>query len=562
MIPNYYYHHNGNLTVTNADSAHNTLTSMTSGTVGVDVETVSLEDDRPIGIGFALTPTQSLYYPVSSPDLPKHILRNPQIIKIFHNGSFDLATFKHIGVSVPISSVRDTIIAASLLGNDRPSLADLSAKYLNRKWISIKDLLGKGKNKLPDMRSVPEIAVAIKCCNDCECTLALWNLFKSDVNPKAFDLEMRVMPTFLAIEEQGLALDVSKLVTYHSNTSQHLDAVKLLCTQLGFNPGSGKQVGDILVSRGFDVAVKKSTGNYILDSTTLKENYPQSDLIIRLVMEFKRLQTSFTHFLDPILHKHSNQGRIHWRIRQTGAATGRLSSSPNLQNIPAALRDIFIPDPGFLAWVVDLSQIELRVLAYLMKVKVGDSSMADVFDSGGDIHQATMDKTGLSRPVSKTLNFGVVYGAMARTISFQTGLPLSTSKSALDSIYKAYPGIMKLKHAIWEDIKSKGYAETMYGNRRYIPKMFNRAKWIRESGEREGFNTVIQGSAAEILKELQYKGRDFIQNNTIHDEIWFMLKFGSSPDLSINENIAPFQTPMSVKYGLDYHNLLDVTKYI
>ncbi len=532
------------------------------GFIGIDIETISLDDQTPIGLSFATSPHDSFYFPIDSPILPWDKLRNPAISKIVHNGHFDLGVIKK-SKGIDVTNVTDTIVAAQLLGY-QPSLFYLYDLLFGEKLIPIEDLIGKkGKNQLT-MDKVPEAKVAEKCCLDSKAAYRVWERLEPEVPMKAFDLEMRLQPILMAMEDWGIRIDVARLIQHRVKVKKDVDYYKNIASGLGFNPGSSKQLAAVLQSRGWHIHYNKKTKNPILDDEAIQTLY-YDDPIAQMASLYRKAKILLSTFIDATLNKHIKaDGRIHGRINQIVTNSGRLSrSKPNLQNIPERMRDIFIPSEGRIFEDWDLEQIELRKLAYLVWQTMGDRTMQELFDRGGkdsDIHGACSVEMDCERRVSKGIHFSITYGGDENTLQRKLGIPLDHAISYIDRYFARFPGIKAYISYSIRQLYKTGYTETMLGRKRLFPDIESPYEWKRKAAEREAFNHIIQGSAAEDLKELQTRIATEPQCNTIHDEILLDISPDHVTDKSTCIGLASHATPMKVERGLNWKDLIEVAK--
>lgn len=534
--------------------------------LAVDIETISLDDTTMIGIGFSPNSKESFYFKADSPQIPWHLLENPGIMKIFHNGHFDIRILEELGH--PVRWVVDTIIAAQLLGYP-PALNALALELFGVTLVTIEDLLGKrGKNQLK-MNQIPPEKVALKCCNDTLYTYRIWEKILPEIPAKAFLLEMALMPILMDIENRGMAIDENRLEEHKVRVAKEVDYYGNIAYGMGFNPGSSMQVAAILESRGWQIRYSRQTGKPIMNKLMLKTYY-HADPVSQLTLLYRENKILLSTFIEAMEKKHISNGRIHGTINQIATNSGRLSrSKPNLQNIPLQMRDIFIASPGceYEAW--DLNQIELRVLAFLVEYYTGDSTMADIYKGNtlglSDIHAITGQKMGeilghtVARKDAKMGNFLVVYGGDEHTLLRRHQMPLAEGKAFLTAYFKTYPGIKILMDMTDRELESQGYVETLLGRKRYFREAL-------ESGDsyqilkarRAAFNHKIQGTAGEDFKALQVRAKAYPQCNTIHDEILFDKPQGEPLDHTMSEGLSPYyRTPMEGALGPNWKALED-----
>lgn len=538
------------------------LWDLTDGSaVAVDIETVSLDDQTMIGIGFSPNNKESFYFKADSPQIPWHLLENPRIMKIFHNGHFDIRILNNAGHQV--NWVMDTIIAAQLLGYS-PALNSLALELFGITLTTIEDLLGKkGKNQLKMTDIHPE-KVALKCCNDTLYTYRIWEKILPEIPPQAFLQEMALMPILMDMETRGMAVDEDRLEQHKIRISKEVDYYKNIAYGMGFNPGSSNQVAAVLESRGWQIRYSRKTGKPIMNKLMLKTYYSE-DPISQLTLLYRENKILLSTFIEAMEKKHIHNGRIHGTINQIATNSGRLSrSKPNLQNIPPVMRDIFIPSPGceFEAW--DLNQIELRVLAFLVEHYTGDSSMANIYRGNqtalSDIHKATGEKMSqiLGRPVdrknAKMANFLIVYGGDEHTMLQRHQMPLEEGKALLSAYFKTYPGIKIYMDMTNKELESQGYVETLLGRRRYFrDELESGDRYQLQKAQRAAFNHKIQGTAGEDFKALQIRAKVYPQCNTIHDEVVFDKPIGEPLDHTMSEGLSPhYRTPMEGALGKNW----------
>ena len=452
------------------------------------------------------------------------------VYKIFHNGRFDITLIED-QYGLKLTNIGDTMLAANVMAWPA-KLAELAYLHLNVRWPTIPELLLKHlpkKQQLPDMLHVPSEQTAYKCACDAYYTIMLWhNVLRHVVPKEAYELELQTSFMLDAVERRGMKVDLEILDKHLHETTIKFDALKLYIQDtFGIeNPGSGIQVGDALIKQGFVVKKKTKTGNYILDEKALGNI--NSELASAVLQYRKQVKLRSTYIL-PIKEKFiDSEDRIHPNINHGNVSTGRFSrSEPNVQNIPPIMRDMYIADKGHYLEAWDLSQIELRVIAWYCEVYYDDPTMANIFRSGQDIHEATGNYLNISRRDGKTFNFAIAYGAGAGEIASKLGISNQDATSAQNILYTAYPGINKFKADTNRVLLDHGYSETRLGRKRRYERELARGTvyWI-EKAKREAFNARIQGTAGEDLKRLMVRTSHYPQINTIHDEILFEVPNG------------------------------------
>lgn len=367
---------------------------------------------------------------------------------------------------------------------------------------------------------------------------ALWKLYN--------DVELPLVPVLREMEQAGVRIDTGKLHEAEIQLSTGLTEIEQQIYALAgkeFNINSPRQVGELLFDTlQLDSKAKKSkTGQYTTSEEVLlglKDKHP----IVSKILDYRELKklistyvSTLPGYIDP------RDGKIHTTYNQTVTATGRLSSSnPNLQNLPIRsersklIREAVIPDEGCLFLSADYSQIELRLLAHFS----GDTHLVEAFREGQDIHAATAAKifnipieqvTKDQRRRAKTANFGIIYGISAFGLSQQLDCPRSEAKQLIDDYFAAFPGVVQYIEHQKELARQRGYAETLFGRKRYLPDILSRNATVRSFAERNAVNAPIQGTAADIIKmamvsihrRLHEEGMQTQMIMQVHDELNF-----------------------------------------
>lgn len=495
-------------------------------TDGIDPLTAGL-----VGMSFAVKENEAWYVPVpaNSVEATKIVarfspaLQNVNSQKIGQNIKFDILVLRKYGVRVA-GPLFDTMIAHYLLNPElRHGMDYLAETYLKYKTVPIEELIGpKGKNQ-QTMRSVPVALVAEYAAEDADITLKLKNYFtpelkKENIESLFFDMEMPLIYVLAEIEATGVTLDIAAL----KQSSEELTAVLNKLEQeiyelagFSFNINSTKQVGEILFDRLKldDKAKKTKTGGYSTSEDVLEKLRSKHPLVDKL-LEYRGLKKLLSTYIDALPELiNPNTGKIHTSFNQAVTSTGRLSSTnPNLQNIPVRdalgreIRKAFTADNAdCLFFSADYSQIELRIMAHLSN----DQHMIEAFRSGADIHAATAAKiygipvgevTSDMRRKAKTANFGIIYGISVFGLAERLNIPRSESKELIDGYFKSYPQIREYMDASIKTAKEKGYVETIYKRKRFLPDINSHNAIVRGYAERNAINAPIQGSAADIIK--------------------------------------------------------------
>ena len=339
-----------------------------------------------------------------------------------------------------------------------------------------------------------------------------------------------------------------------------------------FNINSTQQLGKILFEKLNLPVVKKTKTGYSTDNDVL-EKLKDKHQIIEKILEYRQIMKLNSTYVEGLIpHINKSTGRIHTHFHQTVASTGRLSSSdPNLQNIPTRtdlgkkVRKVFKPENGKIFVDADYSQIELRILAHISE----DPTMVEAFNKDLDIHTITASKifgvpvdsvSKQLRSRAKAVNFGIVYGISEFGLAEQTGINRKEAKDFMEQYLEHYFGIKKYMDDIINEAKSKGYIDTMFGRRRYIPELKSNNYMVRKFGERVAMNTPIQGTAADImkiaminvykkLKEEDLKSKIVLQ---IHDELLIEAPIEEKEKVkeilvSEMESVAKLKVPLKVE---------------
>ena len=450
-------------------------------------------------------------------------LQNRKSQKIGQNIKFDIIVLRKYGVRVA-GPLFDTMIAHYLLNPElRHGMDYLAETYLKYKPVPISQLIGpKGKNQLC-MRDVPLAQIAEYAAEDADVTLKLKNFFapelkKAGIESLFFDIEMPLIYVLVEMEVTGVKLDTVALKQSSEELTAALNNLEKEIYELAgvkFNINSSKQVGEVLFEhlKIEEKAKKTKTGSYSTSEDILEKMRSKHPVVGKL-LEYRGLKKLLSTYIDALPELiNPETGKIHTSFNQTVTATGRLSSTnPNLQNIPIRdelgreIRKAFIPDNEDCTFFsADYSQIELRIMAHLSQ----DEHMIEAFRSGADIHSATAAKiygipveevTGDMRRKAKTANFGIIYGISIFGLAERLNIPRAESKELIEGYFKSYPGIRDYMDESIRIAKEKGYVETIFKRKRYLPDINSHNAIVRGYAERNAINAPIQGSAADIIK--------------------------------------------------------------
>ncbi len=477
-----------------------------------------------VGLSFAIREGEAWYVPCRTQavvDEFRTIYEDMETLKVGQNLKYDLQVLANYGIELR-GPMFDTMIAHYLLHPEmRHGMDYLAEAYLHYQTIHIEELIGHGKNQLSMADLKPE-AICDYACEDADVTLRLYHLFAPQLKEEGCeelfrDIEMPLMPVLARMERNGVRVDTEGLretSRLYTSEMQRLEEEIYQLAGMHFNIASPKQVGEILFDRLriTTKAKKTKTGQYVTSEEILESLRPNHPIVGK-ILEHRGLKKLLGTYIDALPQLINPQtGHIHTSFNQTIAATGRLSSSnPNLQNIPVRdaqgkeVRKAFIPDEGQLFFSADYSQIELRIMAHLSE----DPNLIDAFRQGHDIHAATAAKifkkdiaevSGDERRKAKTANFGIIYGISAFGLAERMGVSRQEAKQLIDGYFLTYPGVKAYMDRSIAMAREKGYTETIFHRRCYLPDINSHNAVVRGYAERNAINAPIQGSAADIIK--------------------------------------------------------------
>jgi DNA polymerase-1 len=503
----------------------------------IDTETDSLDPmaARIVGISLAVGPGSAAYIPLhhsyaGAPDqLPmdhvlsrlKPWLENAAAPKVGQNVKYDLQVLANAGVTVR-GYVHDTMLQSYVFEAHRPhGLDSLAQRHLGRKGLSYEDVCGKGASQIPFAQV--EVGRATEYSGeDCELTLhvheVLWS--KLSAEPQLLhvyrDIEMPVAHVLQRVERNGVLIDAAVLNAQSRELGERMMGLERQAHELAgqpFNIGSPKQIGDVLYTKlAMPVLKRTASGAPSTDEDVLEklaEDYPLPAKILEH-RSLAKLKGTYTDKLPLMVNPAT--GRVHTNYAQAVAVTGRLSSNePNLQNIPIRtvegrrVREAFIAPPGHVVMSADYSQIELRLMAHISE----DTNLVRAFTEGMDVHRATaaevfgvdpLQVTAEQRRYAKTINFGLIYGMSAFGLASNLGIERSAATSYIERYFARYPAVKRYMDETKAMARTKGYVQTMFGRRVWLPEI-NSPNGPRRSGaERQAINAPMQGTAADIIK--------------------------------------------------------------
>jgi DNA polymerase-1 len=532
--------------------------------VAVDTETDSLEPmlARIVGISFAVGEDDAAYLPLTHhyADVPDQLdfdttlaklkpwLESPDKPKVGQNLKYDQHVFANHGITLR-GIVDDTLLQSYVLDStERHNMDDLAAKHLGLKTILFEDVAGKGTKQIRFDAVDVETATRYSA-EDADVTLRLYQTFapRLKAEPKLDyvyrEIELPSREVLFKMERHGVFIDAAMLARQSHELGQTMLKLEQEAYELAgqpFNLGSPKQIGEILFDKLKLPVVKKTPkGAPSTDEEVLEQLARDFPLPAKLMAHrgMAKLKSTYTDKLPQMVN--ARTGRVHTNYAQAVAVTGRLASNdPNLQNIPVRtaegrrIREAFVAAPGCVIVSADYSQIELRIMAHLS----GDEGMLKAFAEGVDIHRATAaevfgatpsEVTSEQRRYAKAINFGLIYGMSAFGLASQLSIERSAAQNYIDRYFMRYPGVAEYMARTRELAREKGYVETWFGRRLWLPEIRSSNQGRRAGAERAAINAPMQGTAADLVKLAMVAVQDWIERDKlatklimqVHDEL-------------------------------------------
>lgn len=483
----------------------------------------------------------------------KPILENPNIRKVGQNIKYDLTIFARNGIELQGVAFDTMLQSYTLDSTGRHNMDNLAERYLGHQTIPFEELAGKGKHQLTfdqiELDKATEYAG-----EDAEITMKLHQLLWSELQKtpelvKLFEqIEMPLVSVLSRVERNGVLIDPAKLLAHSVEIEQRLKELETLVHQEAgevFNLASTKQLQEILFNKlGLPILKKTPKGAPSTNEEVLEELAQMGHQVPVLLIEHRglsKLKSTYTDKLPQMIN--AQTGRVHTSYHQAVTATGRLSSSdPNLQNIPIRneqgrrIRQAFIARDGYVILAADYSQIELRIMAHL----ANDANMIKAFAEGKDIHRSTAAEifgvpleavTSEQRRSAKAINFGLIYGMSEFGLANQLGISRTDAKKYMELYFQRYPAVQQFMLDIREKAAEKGYVETLFGRRLYLPEINSSNQMRRKAAERVAINAPMQGTAADIIKVAMIGIDQAVRNcediamiMQVHDELVFEVK--------------------------------------
>ncbi|HSV79747.1 MAG TPA: DNA polymerase I [Ramlibacter sp.] len=533
--------------------------------VALDTETDSLDEmvASIVGLSFSTEPGLACYIPLAhnyqgAPDqLPrdevlgrlKPWLENPEKKKLGQHIKYDRHVFANHGIDVR-GYVHDTMLQSYVLEVHKPhGLASLAERHLGRTGIDYETITGKGAHQIT-FNQVPVDKAAEYSCEDSDQTLdvhlALWPKLEQDSKLRfIYDLELRCSEVLYRIERNGVLIDARGLAQQSHELGQRIVQLEREAHELAgqpFNLGSPKQIGEVFFGKlGLPVVKKTASGAPSTDEEVLEklaEDFPLPAKVLEH-RGLSKLKGTYTDKLPQMTQPRT--GRVHTHYAQAVAVTGRLSSNdPNLQNIPIRttegrrIREAFVASPGCRIASADYSQIELRIMAHISE----DEALLRAFRENMDVHRATAAEVfGLpldqvsseQRRYAKVINFGLIYGMSSFGLARNLGIENAAAKNYIERYFQRYPGVKQYMDETRLSAKSRGYVETVFGRRLYLPEINSPNGPRRGSAERQAINAPMQGTAADLIKLSMVKVQEVLEREQrrtkmimqVHDELVF-----------------------------------------
>ncbi len=533
-----------------------------------DTETTSLDymQAQIVGVSFAVASGEAAYIPLTHdyPGAPDqldraHVLKKMQPLlestkhrKVGQHMKYDMNVLGNYDIALA-GIAFDTMLESYVLDSTatRHDMDSLSLKYLGHRTIGFEEVAGKGAKQLTFNQVEIEKATEYSA-EDADVTLrlheALWPQLQAvpALARVLTEIEMPLVPVLSRMERIGAYIDPAMLRAQSAELAKRLSELEQQAYEAAgqpFNLGSPKQLGEILFTKLGLPATKKTPGGAPSTSEeVLEELAAENYALPKLLLEHRslaKLRSTYCDKLPEMVDR--DTGRVHTSYHQAVTATGRLSSSdPNLQNIPVRseegrrIRRAFRASEGMRILACDYSQIELRIMAHMS----GDAGLLDAFAHGMDIHRATAAEvfgvkpeqvSDLQRRNAKAINFGLIYGMSEFGLARQLGITRHEARAYIETYFERYPGVRRYMDATRERAREKGYVETLFGRRLYLPEIRVANQQRRQAAERTAINAPMQGTAADIIKRAMIAVDAWLQAESVsarmimqvHDELVF-----------------------------------------
>ena len=565
-----------------------------------DTETTSLDYmlARLVGLSFACDPGRAAYVPLNHryPGAPKQLdtdevlqklkplLEDGNKAKLGHNLKYDRNVLLNHGIEL-LGIAHDTMLESYVLNStaSRHDLDSVALKYINHETIHYEEVAGKGAKQI-GFEEVALEEAGPYAAEDADICLRLHHHLYTTLSKEVAlqsvldDIEIPLVPILADMERRGVLIDAEMLLNQSAELDERMNELEAGAhNEAGeaFNIGSPKQIQHILFDKlGLPVLSKTPTGQPSTAESVLQElahDYP----LPKLILDYRALSKLKSTYTDKLPQQvNAETHRVHTSYHQAVAATGRLSSTdPNLQNIPIRseegrrIRKAFIAPPGRCLLAADYSQIELRIMAHLSR----DENLTAAFEQELDVHRATAGEVfGVSlddvsddqRRAAKAINFGLIYGMSAFGLARQLGIERSAAQQYINLYFERYPSVKAYMDMIRESAREKGYVETVFGRRLYLPEINARNAQRRQYAERTAINAPMQGTAADIIKRAMITVDAWIHEKRIaadlimqvHDELVIEVSDDSADDVAgevvrLMSEAADLSIPLVVEIG-------------
>ena len=548
--------------------------AMAARLVAVDTETSSLDCmlcDL-VGVSLALGPNDACYIPLGHggsdmfAERPEQVdkaaalaalaplLASDAVVKVLHNGKYDLNVLARNGLAV--APVEDTMIMSFDLDAGRQldgiggghGMDELASRHLGHTCLTFKEICGTGKKAIP-FGEVP----LDKAAEDADVTWRLYKTLKprlaTEGGTRIYErVDRPLVPVVAQMERHGIKVDRTRLAKLSEEFAGEIARLEKEIHAIAgteFTVGSPKQLGEILFDTlGYKGGKKGKSGQYSTDQSVLERLSGEGAEIAGKVLEWRqlaKLKNTYTDALQQAINP--DTGRVHTSYSLVGAQTGRLSSTePNLQNIPIRteigrqIREAFVADDGNVLLAADYSQIELRLAAHMADVP----TLKEAFAQGEDIHSRTAiemfgEVNRDTRGRAKTINFAILYGISRWGLAGRLGVEADEAQAMIDTYFQRFPGIQKYIVRTLEQVRERGYSETLFARKTWFPRIASKNQAERQGSERAAINAPIQGTSADIIKRamvrmmpaLEAAGLGHVRMLLqVHDELVFELPEG------------------------------------
>ena len=571
--------------------------------VSLDTETTDLDpmQARLVGISFAIPEADAVHaaylplghsYAGAPTQLPlaatleklRPWLESPRHGKLGQHLKYDRHVFANHGVQLR-GIVEDTLLQSYVLESDKThDLGALAARHCGLSTISYDAVTGKGANRI-SFAQVDVARAAEYAAEDADVTLRVHQALRPqlaaapELETLYRELELPIAEVLFRIERNGVLIDAATLAQQSDELGRKIMALETEAQQLAgqpFNLNSPKQLAEILFNQqGLPVVKKTPSGGPSTDEEVLEklaEDYPLPKKILEH-RSFAKLKNTYTDKLPKMINPAT--GRVHTSFGQATAVTGRLASTdPNLQNIPIRtaegrrIRSAFVAPAGHRILSADYSQIELRIMAHLSD----DPRLLEAFAQGEDVHRATagevfgltpIEVSGEQRRAAKAINFGLIYGMSAFGLAKQIGVDRTAAQAYMDRYFARYPGVARYMEETRAGARDKGYVETVFGRRLWLPEIRSSNAGRRQGAERAAINAPMQGTAADLIKRAMLAVQDWLDAQKlqtllilqVHDELVFEVPDDELATLrealpKLMGSVAQLKVPLLVEMGV------------